>query len=103
MELILCGSCLVVCTVISVLQFCEKGFLFNNAYVYASKEERAKMNKKPHYRQSAIVFALLAGVFGCALLGALIKAAWPRWLGGGLVIATLVYAVASSVRLAKEE
>ena len=35
----------------SVRSFMEKGFLFNNAYIYASKEEREKMNKKPHYHQ----------------------------------------------------
>ena len=33
---------------ISVLQFLEKGFLFNNAYLYAPKEERTKIDKKPH-------------------------------------------------------
>ena len=47
----------------SVRSFMEKGFLFNNAYIYASKQERAKMNKKPHYRQSAIVFLLLGLIF----------------------------------------
>ena len=34
----------------SVRSFMEKGVLFNNAYIYASKQEREKMNKKPHYR-----------------------------------------------------
>ena len=47
----------------SVRSFMEKGFLFNNAYIYASKQEREKMNKKPHYRQSAIVFLLLGLIF----------------------------------------
>ena len=42
--------------VMSVRSFAEKGFLFNNAYIYATKQEREKINKKPHYRQSAIVF-----------------------------------------------
>lgn len=44
-------------------QFAGKGFLFNNAYIFASKEERARMDRKPHYRQSAIVFCLLSAVF----------------------------------------
>ena len=48
----------------SVRSFMEKGFLFNNAYIYASKQEREKMNKKPHYRQSAIVFLLIGLVVG---------------------------------------
>ncbi|MDE7211643.1 MAG: DUF3784 domain-containing protein, partial [Lachnospiraceae bacterium] len=39
---------------ISVRSFQEKGFLLNNAYLYASKKERENMEKKPHYRQTAI-------------------------------------------------
>ena len=31
--------------------FKEKGFLLNNAYLFASKEEREEMDKKSHYRQ----------------------------------------------------
>ena len=42
--------------ILSIRSFREKGFLFNNAYLYASKEEREVMNKKPYYRQTAIVF-----------------------------------------------
>lgn len=49
--------------VMSILSFMQKGFLLNNAYIYASKEERKKLDKKPHYRQSAIVFLLLGIVF----------------------------------------
>ena len=41
---------------LSFFQFKEKGFLFNNAYLYASEEERKKMNKKPYYRQSGNCF-----------------------------------------------
>ena len=40
---------------ISYFQFHERGFLLNNAWLYASAEERNKMNKKPYYRQSGIV------------------------------------------------
>ena len=48
---------------ISFCQFIEKGFLFNNAYIFASEEERKKLDRKKHYRQSAIVFCLLSTVF----------------------------------------
>lgn len=41
---------------INFLQFNEKGFLFNNAYLYASKKEKETMDKKPQYKQSGIVF-----------------------------------------------
>jgi hypothetical protein len=62
--------------VLSVRSFMEKGFLFNNAYIYASKQEREKMNKKPHYRQSAIVFLLIGLIFLLNALAVLIKANW---------------------------
>ena len=32
---------------LSFRSFREKGFLFNNAYLYATEEERKTMNKKP--------------------------------------------------------
>lgn len=48
---------------ISILQFMEKGFLFNNAFLYASKQERETMDKKPHYRQSAITFGMCSAAF----------------------------------------
>lgn len=40
-----------ICAFISARHFAEKGYLFNNAYIWASKDKREKMNKKPHYRQ----------------------------------------------------
>ena len=51
------------CLFFSYLQFNEKGFLFNNAYIYASKQEREVMDKKPHYRQSGIVFLMVGIIF----------------------------------------
>ena len=48
---------------ISIRSFKEKGFLFNNAYIYASKKQRETMNKKPYYRQSAIAFLIVGIIF----------------------------------------
>ena len=47
---IISGILAIVFLVISILQFKEKGFLFNNAYIWADKQEREKLNKKHHYR-----------------------------------------------------
>ena len=41
--------------IIGIMHFMERGFMVNNSYLYASKEERASMNKKPYYRQSAAI------------------------------------------------
>jgi hypothetical protein len=40
-----------------------KGILFHNAYIHASREERNKLNKKPRYRQSAIIFTATGIIF----------------------------------------
>ena len=85
----------------SVQSFMEKGFLFNNAYIYASKQEREKMNKKPHYRQSAIVFLLLGIVFLLIALAVLLEAYWISFVGVAVVIITLIYAIVSSITIEK--
>ena len=72
----------IVLKVVSVVKSCfqcrNKSFLFNNLYSYAAKQEREKMDKKPHYRQSGIVFALLSSIHLC--------------------IAVLAYAIISSIK-----
>lgn len=83
--------------IISGFQFKERGFLFNNAYLYASKEERARMNKKPHYRQSAVIFLLLGIIFFFNAIGILVT--WFTYLSIFLVIVTIIYAVVSSAKI----
>ena len=85
----------------SVRSFMEKGFLFNNAYIYASKQEREKMNKKPHYRQTAIVFLLLGLLFLLNALALLLEANWIFYVGVAIVIITLIYAIVSSITIEK--
>lgn len=86
---------------ISVLQFLEKGFLFNNAYLYASKEERSKINKKPHYRQSATVFLILCLVFITMGLNLITEKVLFLTIGICLIIVVLIYAVVSSILIEK--
>ncbi|MCQ2452025.1 MAG: DUF3784 domain-containing protein [Oscillospiraceae bacterium] len=83
----------------SACQFAEKGFLFNNAYIWASKEEREKMDKTPHYRQSAIVFALLSAVFLVIGMSLVLQKEIIQFLEIPLVIGALIYAVVSSKRI----
>lgn len=81
----------------SVRSFMEKGFLFNNAYIYASKEERENMDKKPHYRQSAVVFLLIGLIFFLNALNLLLKTSWMFYIVIGVILATMAYAIASSI------
>ena len=83
---------------ISILSFHEKGFLFNNAYVWASKVEREKMDKKPHYRQTAIVFGLMALLFLCIAFEVLLRTGW-LWSAVCVIGVIMIgYAIVSSVK-----
>ena len=87
---------------VSIRSFREKGFLFNNAYIYASKQEREAMNKRPHYRQSAIVFLLMAIVFGLNGLAVLLNATWIFYIVVVVIIITLIYAIVSSIAIERQ-
>ena len=100
---VILGAIAVICFIISYLQFHEKGFLFNNAYIYASKKERETMDKTPYYRQSGIVFALIGLTFLINTLILIIQIRWLFWLVVGIFVIALVYAVVSSVIIEKRK
>ncbi len=89
--------------VLSILHFMERGVLFNNAYIYASKEKRETMDKKPHYRQSAIIFCLLSVAFVITGVSVLLRNYMLELLIIPVLVGALVYAVVSSVLIAKKE
>lgn len=83
----------------SYRSFKEKGFLFNNAYIYASKQERETMDKTPYYRQSAIVFFMIGVIFLLNGVNVLLAANWIFILVIVIAIIAIVYAIASSVSI----
>lgn len=88
--------------VLSILQFAEKGYLFNNAYIYASEKERLEMDKKPYYRQSAIVFLLAGFVFAAEAVEIITEAWWMAFIVGALAVAVLAYTIISSNKIEKK-
>ena len=89
--------------VMSGLSFMGKGFLFNNAYIYASKKEREKMDKKPYYRQSATVFLLIGLIFLLNGFSAIFESDWIFYAVIAVVIIAIVYAIVSSVLIEKNK
>lgn len=89
--------------IISFFSFREKGFLFNNAYLYASKEERATMDKKPHYRQSAIVFLMIGIMFLLNAVSVFLVNRWIGYIAIAVAIITIIYAIVSSVAIEKRK
>ena len=83
--------------VLSFFSFKEKGFLLNNAYIYASKKERNIMDKKSHYRQSAIVFFLVSIIFLLYAIEVLLDIGWIFYMVLAVIAVTLIYAILSSI------
>ena len=88
--------------ILSFQSFKERGFLLNNAYIYATEEERKTMDTKPHYRQSAIVFCLISIVFIIIGLSIVSHNYRLELLEIPLVAGTIIYAVVSSVKINKK-
>ena len=88
---------------LSFRSFKEKGFLFNNAYLYATEEERKTMDKKPWYRQSAITFCLLS--IACILAGlyTIFDNKILLILELSAVIGAVIYAIVSSVMIIRRK
>lgn len=89
--------------VLSIRSFLEKGFLLNNAYLYASKKEREAMNKKPYYRQSAVVFFMIGVVFLLIGVAILLDAFWITYIADTVIVLLLMYAIASSIAIEKRK
>lgn len=93
---------------ISYFQFKEKGYLFNNAYFWASKLERKRMDenkgtKRPHYRQSGFAFMFIG--ISLLLFAAYIVTDWA-WMYiafWAFIMIAAVYAVASSIKIEKHK
>lgn len=92
----------IVSFVISIRSFMQKGFLLNNAFIYATKEEREKMDKKPYYRQTAIVFMLIGIIFLLNGLQLLLKKSQLMYAVLFVTILTVVYAIVSTVKIERK-
>lgn len=86
-----------------IRSFLERGYLFNNAYIYASKEERETMNKKPYYKQTAIVFWILSSIFLVVSAALVFRNRMILLFEIPLFVGVIVFAVVSTVLIRKKE
>ena len=100
---IILGVIAIACFIFSYLQFREKGFLFNNAYIYASKQERETMDKKPHYKQSGIVFVFIGIIFLINAIDTILQTVWLNFFVIGIAVIAIVYAIVSSLIIEKRK
>lgn len=75
-----------------------KGPVLSNTYLFASEEERSRMDKKAEYHMVSVVFGILAVIF--AFLTVYIITSWEACLYIALVLfaCVIVYAVKESVK-----
>ena len=57
------------------------------------------MDRKPYYRQSAIVFCLLSAVFLVISLSVILQNSKIQLLEIPLIVGTLIYAIVSSIKI----
>lgn len=94
----ICALVSLILFILSFMQFRERGPILNNSMLVSEKRERSKDNLKRWYRQSAIVFLILAFVFLFMGLWVLTDLAIFAWLMGAAILAVLIYAFTSSLR-----
>lgn len=82
---------------ISYRQFNEKGIVFNNAYLYASRKEREQMNLSPYYRQSAIVFVMVGLIILVTSISIYLKEEAIMVIVYALTVLVIIYAIYSTV------
>ena len=88
---------------IAVMQFCNRGFLFVNAYIFGTKEERDNMDKTPYYKQAGIVFTLLSIVFLIISIEIITHIFWLFFISIAISIIDIIYAILSSIQIEKNK
>ena len=86
-----------------VRQLSEKGYLFNNAWIWASESERQTLDKRPYYRQSGTVFLLMAGMWLFIGLYVLLESSIMMLPSALCMTAATIYAVVSSARIDRQQ
>lgn len=87
---------------ISILSFLQKGYLFNNIYIGATKEKKEKMNKKPYYLQSGIVFLIIGVIFLLNGFDLLFETSWIILVVIPLIVIAIIYAIVSTILIEKK-
>jgi hypothetical protein len=76
----------------------EKGPILSNTYLFASDEERKKIDKSAEYHLVTIVFRILGTVFLLLTIQILTSWSWLKYIIGILVIVVIIYAIKESLK-----
>lgn len=87
---------------LAVRHFKCKGYCFSNAYIWASKEQRESEDFTPYYKQSGVVFLMLAALSVIEGLYIILMLSPLIFVQIVIVTAMFCYAVTSTIRISKE-
>ena len=93
----------VISAIFSLLGFLEIGIILDDHYVFAAKEARKGMNKKPYYLQSGIVFLCLGLMFLMCFFRALTGIRGFQYAAYAIAFVAMVYAVVSHYSIKKAQ
>lgn len=83
----------------SIMGFCGKDVILDPTYTKASDEEKACMDKKAYRTQGTIIFLFLSSITLSNLLRLFLKKAYFTYIGLGLLIVGIIYAIISHYTL----
>ena len=89
--------------VVGYLQFAEKMTLLNNTYIYSSKSQREKMDKRPYYKQSGTIFCMVGVIFLINTIEVILQTNWLLYLVLFITVTMVVYAIGSMVKINKNK
>ncbi|MEG1176975.1 MAG: DUF3784 domain-containing protein [Ruthenibacterium sp.] len=75
-----------------------KGPILSNTYLWLSREQKEKADKKAEYRLVSAVFGGLCGAFAFLTLHIFTGAVWTMILFWIFTVCTIIYALADSLR-----
>ena len=102
----LLGILAVVCLHVAYNQKKETGFIYTNAWLWASAEKRANMDdriKKAEYRVGRNVFFLIAILFLLLSARIIFSLTWLIHAVHAIIIILVIYAIFSSVQTSRLE
>lgn len=97
LEFAFCNIAAIVCLIVGIMQLNERGIPLNNAYLYASKEKKQSMNKTPYFKQTGVVFILLAVAFALIAAAEFFWIEWLSYLALGFCAVDVIFAVVSEI------
>lgn len=78
-----------------------KGIILSNTYLFASKEERDKIDKKAEYHLVSVVFGILAAIFAFLTAYIITSREICLYIVFALCVCDIVYAVKESMKSEK--